>query len=235
MNCLIIDDEPLAREILEGYIQETSGLNLVASCKSGLDAMNYVHHSEIDVIFLDIQMPQLDGIQFLESMDLTIPVILTTAFQEYAIKGYELNVTDYLLKPIRLERFLKAIEKVRQNMQIPQNRNQVTHSQDDFIFVKSEYKVHRVDLESIQYLESMKDYLIIQMFDQKLLSLMSFNEIESFLYPPRFVRIHKSFMIALKHITSVEKSLVNIAGRQIPIGKTYRNSFFEVLEQFKVG
>ena len=233
MKCLIIDDEPLAREILEGYIDETPGLELVASCKSALEALNYIYHSKIDLILLDIQMPQLDGLQFIETTEIKVPVILTTAFQEYALKGYDLNVADYLLKPIRYERFIKAINKLREKNLNTSNYHE--NLQGDFLFIKSEYKIHRVTLGSIQYLEGMKDYLIIQMPEQKLLTLMSFSDMEPFLSTPRFIRIHKSYMIALEHITSVEKSLVNIAGRQLPIGKTYRKSFFEILDRFKVG
>jgi two-component system, LytTR family, response regulator len=235
MNCLIVDDEPLAREIIEGYIRETPGLSLHASCKSALEALSYINSSVIDVIFLDIQMPELDGLQFLSSTDIKTPVILTTAHQEYALKGYELDVIDYLLKPIRLDRFLLAVSKLKQKKLDAGKNNNADTKKAEFLFVKSEYKIHRVDLESIMYIEGLKDYLIIQMPDQKLLSLMSFNEIEPFLSSPRFVRIHKSFVIALNHITSVEKSLVNIGERQIPIGRTYRKSFFEIVDQFKVG
>ena len=233
MRCLVIDDEPLARENLEDYIRMMPGLEIAASFSSAPEAMEFIQESDVDIIFLDIQMPRLNGIQFLEGFKPGKPVIITTAFEKYALKGYELDVVDYLLKPITFERFTKAVDKIKERNNLRAAKSALRVSGDncqDILFVKSEYRMVKIKLSDLLYVEGLKDYLIFRTEHEKVLSLMSFKDIEPYLKPPEYIRVHKSFLVSLAKITSVERSLINIFGKQIPIGKSYRNVFFGIFD-----
>ncbi len=224
ISCLIVDDEPLAVEILEEYIQKVPWLKLDGVMDSGLKAIDYMNKNTIDLIFLDIQMPDLSGIQVAELLNNKCDIVFTTAYHEYAIEGFELAAKDYLLKPISFERFLKAVQRLKQNYE------EVGDTQSDYIFVKSEYKIKKIKLDEIQYIEGMKDYLRIVTRDEKTMTLQSFSKLIPALPEQKFVRVHKSFVVALDAVDSVEKGKVKIGEQFIPISETYKEDFSKLIQ-----
>ncbi|MFC2107163.1 LytR/AlgR family response regulator transcription factor [Bacteroidota bacterium] len=234
INCIAIDDEPLALEKMVNYISKLDYLDLIAEFDNGLDALNYLKDHEVDLLFLDIQMADLTGIQLIEIMQNPPKIILTTAYSEYALKGYELDVVDYLLKPISFDRFLKAVEKVYKQIsnQVPEVK-QLNHSDDqkdkEFIFIKADYKLHKVRFDEILYIEGMKDYLRVHTDSKKLMTLTSFNKLEKFLPDEKFIRIHRSYIISLDKVEQIEKQHVKIGEVSIPISDSYKELFFQSL------
>lgn len=223
INCIIIEDEPLAKERLEEYVNKVSYLELKESFSSGLDALKFLKDNIIELIFLDVQMDELSGIQFLESLSKHPKIILTTAFEEYAIKGFELNVSDYLLKPYTFERFLHAVDRVY---------NELSKEIDskDSIFVKTEYRLERVCFKNILFIEGMRDYRRIHMTDKKVMTLQTFTEFESQL-PKQFCRVHKSYIVSIDKIESIERDRIKIGEELIPISDTYKKEFYDKIKQ----
>lgn len=231
ISCIAIDDEPLALSKLEGFILKVSGLNLIKTFDNPVDAAGWLSENNADLIFLDIQMEQLTGIQFLESFKSTSRVILTTAYDQYALKGFELNVTDYLLKPYSFQRFIQAVNKVLDYYSQKSDPNQSGNETDTYIFVKTEYRLERVDIDDILYIEGMKDYLRIICTQKKIMTLQSFAKIEESLPVKKFCRVHKSFIVALDKIRSVERGVILIDDKRIPVSNTYRDLFFSRIRQ----
>ncbi|MCX6271356.1 MAG: LytTR family DNA-binding domain-containing protein [Bacteroidetes bacterium] len=237
IRCIAIDDEPLALDKMEGYIGRVPFLTLEAKFDNAISAIEYLKENETDLIFLDIQMEGLSGIQMLESLKIHPKVILTTAYDQFALKGYELDVTDYLLKPIAFDRFLKAVDKVYEILQAKQ-RSTVIHkevvqtaSRDEFIFVKTEYRLEKVNFRDILFIEGMKDYLRIHCLpDKRIMTLMSFMKMEQLLPTDLFVRVHKSFIVSLEKIHSIERNHIRIGEHRIPIGESYRKQFWSLLQ-----
>jgi len=229
ISCIVIEDEPLALSKLEVFISRMPCLNLTVTFDNALDALSWLKENQTDLIFLDIQMEQLTGIQLLETASLDSRIIITSAYHEYALKGFELNVTDYLLKPFSFERFVKAVDKVMDYYSRTPDvkRNHVENSNS--IFVKTEYRYERVDLDDILYIEGMKDYLRIVCSGKKIMTLQSFSRIEESLPGKKFCRIHKSFIIAIEKITSIERGIVIIADRRIPVSNTYKERLFTLV------
>jgi DNA-binding LytR/AlgR family response regulator len=226
INCIAIDDEPLALSKLESFIKKVPDLNLIRSFDNAITAIGWLKENKADLIFLDIQMEQLTGIQFLEATGSKSRVILTTAYDQYALKGYELNITDYLLKPYSFQRFLQAINKVMEYYSEKPDSLNTSQGHESFIFVKTEYRLERVDLASILYIEGMKDYLRIICSDKKIMTLQSFAKIEECLPSKNFCRVHKSFIVAIDKIKSVERGIILIADKRIPVSNTYKESFY---------
>lgn len=236
IKCIAIDDEPLALDKIESYIEQVPYLELVGRFNDALSALTLIKGKKADLIFLDIEMDGLSGIQLLESVSERPKVILTTAFDQYALKGYELDVTDYLLKPISFNRFLKAVEKVYNQLDITnikshENKQEKPISSQSFIFVKSGSQLEKIEFDNIYYIEGMKDYLRIHTSTKKVMTLMSFSEIEKMLPSHNFIRIHKSYMVALNKIELIERAHLKVTGVKIPIGESYRRSFKEKLKQ----
>lgn len=227
IRCVVIDDEPPAISKLESFISKVPELELISTFQSGIEAIGWLKECPADLIFLDIQMEQLTGIQFLEATNMKARIIITSAYQEYAIKGFELNVSDYLLKPFSFERFLKSVDKVLEYYSDTNSGNKLDANYERFFFVKTEYRYERVDINSILYIEGMKDYLRIVCTDKKIMTLMSFSKLEESLPAECFCRIHKSFMVAINKIRSVERGVVVIGETRIPVSITYRNSFYD--------
>ena len=225
IRCVVIDDEPLAISKLEKFIGKVPGLNLIRSFDNALDALIWLKENSTDLIFLDIQMETLTGIQLLESTDLKTKIIITSAYDQYAIKGYELNVTDYLLKPYSFERFLKAVEKVMEFYSVRHEQIRSSGDKNKYLFIKTEYRYERIDIDDILYIEGMKDYLRIVCTDKKIMTLQSFSAIEESLPSENFCRVHKSYMVALNKIKSVERGVVLIGDQRIPVSATYREIF----------
>lgn len=223
INCIIIEDEPLAKEKLEEYVNKVSYLELKASFTSGLEALQFLKDNTIELMFLDVQMDELSGIQLLESLNKHPKVIMTTAFEEYAIKGFELNVADYLLKPYTFERFLQAVDRVHNEL----SKEKVS---SDSIFVKTEYRLERVCFENILFIEGMRDYRRIHMIDKKIMTLQTFTEFENQL-PKQFCRVHKSYIVSIDKIESIERDRIKIGRELIPISETYKKGFYERIRQ----
>jgi two-component system LytT family response regulator len=229
IDCIVIDDEPLALSKLEGFISKVPELNLLKTFDNAIEAVGWLKENSTALIFLDIQMEQLTGIQFLETVRSDSRVILTTAYDQYALKGFELNVTDYLLKPFSFQRFLQAVNKVMEYHS--QKSDADTTDKDSFIFVKTEYRLERVDIDNILYIEGMKDYLRIICTDKKIMTLQSFARLEESLPSKKFCRVHKSFIVALDKIKSVERGVIQIADQRIPVSNTYKDSFYSKIKQ----
>lgn len=234
IRCIVVDDEPLALDILEDYISKVPFLKLVKKCSTALEALDCLKTEEIHLIFLDIQMPDLTGIQFLESLPKKPDVIFTTAYSDYAIEGFNLNAIDYLLKPISFERFLKAANKYYDGI----NKNAANlpsakggGQEDEYIFIKTEYKIVKVNLADVLYIEGLKDYIRFVTVNEQLLTLQSMKGMEEILPYKKFMRVHKSYIISLKHIETIERNKIKIRDKWIPIGNTYRESFFKVIER----
>ncbi|OEK05098.1 LytR/AlgR family response regulator transcription factor [Roseivirga misakiensis] len=224
ITCLIVDDEPLAIEILEEYVKKVPWLSLKGVFDAGMDVIEYLNNETVDLIFLDIQMPDLSGIQVAELTKGKCDVIFTTAYNEYAVEGFELAAKDYLLKPISFERFLKSVQR----LQVEKEAKADVKS--DYIFVKVEYKIKKIRLDEIQYIEGMKDYLRIVLIDEKVMTLQSFSKLMPALPSDRFIRVHKSFVVSIDAIDSVEKGKIRINDQLIPISETYKEAFNKVLK-----
>ena len=237
IKCIAIDDEPLALEKMEHYILKVPFLKLEAKFDNAISAIEFLKENEVDLIFLDIQMEGLSGIQMLEALKVRPKVVLTTAYDEFAMKGYELDVADYLLKPIAFERFLKAVDKIYELMQVknkpsPLAEPAMNHSsRDEFIFVKTEYRLEKVNFKDILFIEGMKDYLRLHCPDKRIMTLMSFMKMELLLPSDMFVRVNKSFIVSLDKIQSIERNHIRINEHRIPIGDSYRKMFWGILQQ----
>lgn len=236
LQCLVIDDEPLAIKLLEDHISKVPFLKLAGSSSNPLEALIAFNQSPVDLIFLDIQMPQLNGVQFLQLLQNRAQVIITSAFQEYAIEGFEHNVVDYLLKPISFERFYRAVEKAwnlkHPAVHLPASPD-IYPVTGGYIFVKVETKMVRVELDDILYVEGLKNYLSIYTKTQRILTLQSMKQLEETLPPNRFIRVHKSYMVALNKINTIERQEIMINNTIIPIGSTYADNFFAMLSKLK--
>jgi len=223
IKCIVIDDEPLAIEKLSIYISKISWLQHEASFSNAIDALNYLKTHDIDLIFLDIQMDEFSGIQFLKSLKTSQKVIITSAYTEYAIKGYEFDVTDFLLKPFGFERFIVAIDKVFSQLV---DSKTIKRS---YIFIKSGYNMERVMFDEILYVEGMLEYLQIVTTKNKLMTLQTFSSIESVLPPSNFIRVHKSFIVAIDKIDMIERNIIKIKEKRISIGVSYKDRFDKLL------
>ena len=220
---LIIDDEPLAHDVIKTYAESLTHLTLVGQCYNALEALNMLQSKQVDLIFLDIEMPKLKGIDFVKTLSSKPKIIITTAYEEYALEGYELDVVDYLLKPFSFERFLKAVNKLEAK---PNNTTQVVHKlEDETIFIKTDSGNHQVKIEDIQYLESLGGYVKIHLTNNSLINHSSLQNFEGILNPDRFVRIHKSFIVALPYISKIVGNMVFVNDKQLPIGRSYKFAF----------
>jgi two-component system, LytTR family, response regulator len=234
IKCITIDDEPLALTKLEDFITRVPGLQLTRSFDNPVEAIGWLRENRVDLIFLDIRMEQLTGIQFLETTAPSCSVIITTAFEQYALKGYDLNITDYLLKPYSFERFLKAVTRVMDQVSGKSHGMKTREENNRFIFVKTEYRLEKVDTEDILYVEGMKDYLRIVCRGKKIMTLMSFAKMEEMLPAEKFCRIHKSYLVSISKIDSIERGVVVISDKRIPVSLTYRDDFFSKISTFPV-
>lgn len=225
IKCILIDDEPLALELLQSYFNKTSGLEFIAKFSDPLKALHFLEDHTIDLIFLDIQMPELNGIQFMKIISDKCGVILTTAYSEYALDSYDHNVIDYLLKPVTLERFYLAAEKAKERLQI--KNNLLSNEVVNYFFVKTEYRIQKINYSDVLYFEGLRDYVAIHTTSGKILTLQSMRSFEESLPPSQFIRIHKSYLIAINKIHTIEKNRVTIIGKRLPIGEVYCEKFWK--------
>lgn len=228
INCIVIEDEPLALRKITDFINRIDYLNLLQGFNNAINAIGFLKTNAVDLIFLDIRMKKLSGIQFLEALKTKPKVIITSAYDEYALKGYELDVSDYLLKPFSFERFIKSVEKVYNELK-PDNLGKT----NDYLFVKTEYRIEKIDLDNILYIKGMKDYLQIITTDKKIMTLQSFKNIIQFLPEKEFVRVHNSFIIAISKIDNIERNRIKIRDEMIPISASYKDDFYNLLRERK--
>ncbi len=231
---IIIDDEPLARNVIREYAKKIPTLNIVGECEDAICAHQILQTKSVDIIFLDINMPKLSGIEFLKSLKNPPLVIFTTAYSEYAMEGYELDIIDYLKKPFSFERFCKAYFRAEEMYVLKQtaNNNDVYEKHNDFIFIKSDKKSIKVNISSIIYIEGLGDYIKIYLHDKKFVTNLSMKKIETLLPKPLFYRIHKSYIISIDKIESIEGNTVKINNIKLPIGNSYRQDFMIHIKHF---
>jgi DNA-binding LytR/AlgR family response regulator len=223
VSCIIIEDEPLAMERTREFVLKVPFLKLLQTFDNGIDALGYLKSEPVDLIFLDIQMDEFSGIHLLESLNQRPAVIVTSAFNEYAIKGFDLNVTDYLLKPFTFERFMQSVSKVSDLI------NSQKKDFQSFIFIRTEYRLEKILMEDILFIEGVRDYRQINTVGKKILTSESFRDLELKLPVHQFVRVHKSYLVSLDKIESIERDRIKIQKELIPISETYRDKFYALI------
>ncbi|PKP39104.1 MAG: DNA-binding response regulator [Bacteroidetes bacterium HGW-Bacteroidetes-15] len=236
MRCVIIDDEPFALDLIKDYTQRTPFLELVNSFSNPFKALDFLNRESVDLIFLDINMPELSGIQLIRTLQSPPMVIFTTAYPEFAAESYEYNAVDYLVKPIKYERFLKAVNKASgllhsNNNLVPRIPTQDSGQKDDSLFIKSGTQLVKIFPDEILYVEAAGNYMCFITKDKRVLSLLTMKEVLDLLPANNFVRIHKSYIISLKHLDAIERHDVVVNGKQIPIGITYREHFMAIAKK----
>jgi two-component system response regulator LytT len=237
IRCIAVDDEAYAAEIIAGYISKTPELQLVAKTTNPFEAIKLVQDGAVDLVFLDIQMPELNGIQFLKICGGNCKVILTTAYTEYALDGFEHDVIDYLLKPIPYERFYRSITKAKLLIENKKTDLEIKPASippvSDYLFIKGESKNKfiKVDLKDILYVEGLKNYLSVYTSTQRLITYQSLRDFESQLPPNQFTRVHKSYIVSLNKINSIDGNMIHVNDRSIPIGETYKEAFFKIIRE----
>jgi DNA-binding LytR/AlgR family response regulator len=238
MNVIIVDDEPLAIDVLETYVEKVPHLNLIAKCTNALEANEIIRKESVDLLFLDIQMPQITGIEFIKSLSNPPMVVFTTAYSNYALEGFELNALDYLLKPISFDRFMKAVNKaIEQHDLINHDQGYVTFSDDntDHFFVKADKKLVKVRFKDILYIEGLKDYVIIRMEEGRVITLQTMKSLEEKLPSNLFRRIHRSYIVSLEKINALVGNMVEVTEKgqtkNLPVGKNYRDDLLELVNQ----
>jgi len=223
IDCIIIEDEPLALRRIKNYADKITYLNSIGTFNNGIDAIGFMKNNPVDLIFLDIEMDELTGIELLKTLINPPEVIITTAYEKYALKGYELNITDYLLKPFSFERFIQSVEKVYDKL------TKENTFDKDFLFVKTEYRIEKISFEDILYIEGMGDYRNVQTLSKKILTLQTFGELEKSLPKKKFCRVHKSYLVSIDKIEFVQRSRIKIKEKRIPISETYKTKFLELI------
>lgn len=240
LKVIIVDDEPLALDVLETYISRIPQMELIGRYSNALEANEAIRNNEVDLMFLDIQMPQLTGIDFVKTLHNPPMVVFTTAYPNYAIQGFDLNALDYLLKPISFERFMKAVNKALEQKELSQHEHTTTVTSAindglDFFFVKADKKLLKVNFEDIVYIEGLKDYVIIRLLQGRVITLQTMKSLEDRLPRNKFKRIHRSFIVSLDKITAIEGSMVEVQEKErpklLPIGKNYRDELLELIEK----
>jgi two-component system LytT family response regulator len=239
INCIAIDDEPLALDIIKDYCSKVAFLNLLRTFDNAIESIEYIRSNKVDLIFLDIQMEELTGIQLLNALKYRPFVIFTTAYDRYAIQGFELDVVDYMLKPISFERFIKGVNKVCERMQIDSGASKpeagkAKPAETSFFFVKTETRMERIENGDVLYVEGMGDYWRIVTKTRRIMTLMNARKLEEVLREPQFCRVHKSFFIALDKIESIERNRIKIGDQYIPVSETYHKVFFDLVERKKL-
>lgn len=232
LKCVVLDDEPLAVELLTTYINDTGQLTLAYATTDPYAAIQYIQTNEVNVVFLDMQMPELTGIQVLKIIGNNYKVIFTTAYTDYALDGYEYSIADYLLKPISFERFTKAIDKIK--VRDVTDTLKKNAKDDDFIFVKTDGKMVKINIADILFIEGLKDYISIKTKEEKLITLQNLRSFEEHLNAQQFMRVHKSYIVALNKIDVIERNRIFIGQNIIPIGDTYRDLFLKRIEGNKI-
>lgn len=230
LNCIIIDDEPIARGIIQKYCTHLPGLNVVACCDNAFDARVILEREPIDILFLDINMPVLNGLSFIKTLKQIPQVIFTTGYKEYAVDAFELDACDYLVKPFSIERFILAVDKARERLKVTES-NVLSHSSnaDTILFIKSEGKIYRISYDELLFAEAKRNYTDIVTINNRITTAMTFTSLEKILPKDRFIRIHRSFIINNTKISHIEGNRVFIGKQELPLGAHYRADFYSSL------
>jgi DNA-binding LytR/AlgR family response regulator len=236
LKCIAIDDEPLALEIISAYIEKVPFLKLLKTFDNAIDSIDFIKKNKVDLMFLDIEMEALTGIQLIHAMKDRPEVILTTAYDSYAVEGFELDAADYLLKPISFERFVKSVDKVYNKFISPKSKadgpqHTVKTSSGNFIFVKTENRLQKVAFSEILFIEGQGDYLKIVTTNARIMTLQNFKKFEATLPPENFIRVHKSYLVALNKIESISRNRIKIGNTLIPVSDSYKNAFYEAISK----
>lgn len=232
IRCIIIDDEPLALKQILGFVKKTPFLELVASCKSAFEAMDVLDKEKVDLMFVDIQMPDLTGIDFVKALNKDQKIIFTTAYQEYAIEGFKVDALDYILKPFGYDDFLKSANKAKSYFELLSKSVLKVDAKEDYLFVKSDYKIRRINLNDILYIEGLREYVKIVIKDEKpLLSLMSLKSLVEKLPDDQFMRVHRSFIVNLDEVKTIERSRIIFNNTYIPVSEQYKEKFHNFLNK----
>jgi two-component system, LytTR family, response regulator len=234
LTCIAIDDEPLALEIITSYIEKVSFLRLLKTFDNAVDSIDFIKNNKVDLMFLDIQMESLSGIQLIHALKEPPAVIFTTAFDRYAVEGFELDAADYLMKPISFQRFVKSVDKVYNKIVSQRNGQDNSEQQgrettDDFLFVKTENRLQKVALSDILFIEGQGDYLKVVTTSARIMTLQNFKKFEEALPPENFIRVHKSYLVALNKIESISRNRIKIGNNLIPVSDTYKDAFYEAI------
>ncbi len=228
ITCIAIDDEPLSLEIISDYVSKVSFLDLKGTFTDPFKAAEMLKNEKIDLLFLDIEMPDLSGIQFLKSLKQQPMVIFVTAYNQYAVEGFNLDAVDYLLKPIEFDRFFKAVNKAYDYHRYVNNQPQ---PEENYIFVKSDYQIKKINIDDISYIEGLDDYIKIYSGEEFVLSLMTLKSILSKLPANRFIRVHRSYIVSIPHINSIQRNRISINDKLIPVSDTYSADFYKIIEK----
>ncbi len=233
LTCVILDDEPMAVALLSKYVEKIATFRLLRATTNAFEVLELVANNPVDVVFIDIQMPELSGLQLMEMMGSKTKFVITSAYSEYALQGYEHNVIDYVLKPVSFERFYKTVLKIQDLFQkaVSENPIKAEEKQDDFLFVKTDGKLVKINLSELLFVEGLKDYLYLYLRNEKLIVLDTLKEFENRL-PQEFMRVHKSYIIRLGAIETIERNRVFIGDKVIPVGDTYKLKFQEWMKEF---
>jgi len=238
IKTIIVDDEPLAIEILESFVSRIPQLHLAAKCENAFEAMEFLKENEVDLMLLDIQMPQLNGVEFLKSLRNPPLTIFTTAYPNFAIDGFELDAVDYLLKPVSMDRFMKAINKVEDRLDLRKTHGDEVEETEDYFFVKADKKLVKINYDEIVYIEGLKDYVMIKQENSRVITLQTMKSLEERLDDFNFKRIHRSFIVNLDKITAIDGNTVEVIEKgqvkQLPIGKNYRDELLEMINEKKL-
>ena len=229
MTCIIVEDEPLAQERLKDYITMVPGLKLLFVFDNGAEAIDCLKKQSVDLVFLDIQMDGISGIELLEEYNISSQVVITTAYHEFAVKSFELNVADYLLKPFNFDRFLQAVDKAKQNI-----LNKARQDAPGFIFVRTEYRLEKIAYAELLYIEGMRDYRKIHTTSKPIMTLQTFRDFQKEIPANILCRVHKSYMVSIDKIASIEKNAIRIGEKYIPISESYRQVFYDLINRAKI-
>ncbi len=232
VNCIVVDDEPVAREILESHLKKLEAVNVVATCKNAIEAFNEINSNQIDLIFLDINMPEISGLSFAKAINKNIKIIFTTAYREYAIDGFNLQAVDYLLKPISFERLLQAVNKyLGESIAIKSTSgSEIIQEKSDFIFVRADRKMIKINFSEIHFIESLSDYVKIQLQDNVIVTRETISNIEAKLPKNDFIRIHRSYIVSIASINSFTNEFIEVNNKALPISRSYKKDVLFRLE-----
>jgi DNA-binding LytR/AlgR family response regulator len=236
LNILIVDDEPIAQDIMETYVSKTPDCVVAGKCSNALEAFSFINKQKVDLLLLDINMPEITGMDLLRTLKNPPLVIFTTAYSEYAIESYELNAVDYLMKPVSFDRFLKAIQKAKDLLAVPEKQNApVAAAGDNMIFVKSDGKLVRIDLKQLFFIEGLKDYVRLWTSQSKVIVHNTMKNFEEQLTQyPNFLRVHKSYIVNLDYVSEIDGNAIKIHDQLITIGNTYRDDIFSFFEKYRI-
>jgi DNA-binding LytR/AlgR family response regulator len=230
LSCIIVDDEPVARKVLHEFVEQVPFLHLQGKFENAMKAEVFLKHNDVDLIFLDIEMPKVTGLQLLKLIDKKPLVILTTAFPQYALEGYELEVIDYLLKPIAFNRFIKAVQKAKDYKQM-QQATAISQTASSYLFVKSDKRIEKIELPYILYAETLGNYIIIHLQDKKIIAYLTLKSLEGQLPANEFIKIHQSYLVNCSRISAIEGNEIKIEQRSLPISRNYKDDVMEMVQQ----